>query len=466
VRVTFPNGEDQPAENVFNSLVVGYLGLESAQLFTPPGRAMVFVCEPSQQLQPRECYHEIVTRFAERAWRRPLTDEETAGVVALWEQLAVKENGDDAVMLVMRALLMSSKFLYRASLVAPSDELDEDADMVPLDDYVLASRLSYFLWSSMPDEELLTAAEDGELHDDDGMRTQVRRMLADPKADGLRKGFASQWLSTRMFAGHHPDPTLYPSFDAPLRAAMTAEAELFFVDFLHNERPIGDMMIAEFGYLNDRLAAHYGVTAPGSAEMIRVEIPEGGRRGLLNQGAWLTATSASTRTSPVNRGRWILDQLLCTVVPPPPPDIPPLEPPQPGETVRETLAKHRENPTCASCHDKLDPAGLGMEGFDPVGVVRTLENGVPIDVSGALPGDQPFEGVEELAAIMQGEPRFVSCVTDKLYGYALGRGIVPQDDVILDRIEDGLAAEGGSLDRLIELIAVSPGFRMRAREVE
>ncbi|MBC8071753.1 MAG: DUF1592 domain-containing protein [Deltaproteobacteria bacterium] len=466
VRITFPNGDDQPAENVFNSLVVGYLELESAQLFTPPGRAMVFVCEPSQQLQPRDCYHEIVTRFAERAWRRPLTSEESAGVVALWEQLAVKENGDDAVMLVVRALLMSSKFLYRASFIAPTEDMDEDTDLVPLDDHVLASRLSYFLWSSMPDDELLAAAADGELRDDDGMRAQVRRMLADPKADGLRQGFASQWLSTRMFARHAPDPTMFPSFDTPLRTAMIAEAELFFADFVRNGRPLGDMMTAEFGYLNDRLAAHYGVAAPGSAELIKVEIPQDGRRGLLTQGAWLTATSASTRTSPVNRGRWILDQLLCNPVPPPPPDIPPLEPPQPGETVRETLAKHRENVACAGCHDLIDPAGLGMEGFDPVGVARTHENGVPIDVSGALPDNQPFDGVEELAAIMQGEPRFVSCVTDKLYGYALGREVVAQDDAILDRIEDGLVAEGGSLDRLIELIAVSPAFRMRPREVE
>ncbi len=466
VRITFPNGDDQPAENVFNSLVVGYLDIESAALFTPPGRAMVFTCEPSEQLDPRPCYHEIVTAFAERAWRRPLEGDEAEELVALWERLAVKERGDDAVLLVVRAILMSSKFLYRPSFPLPDDELDDDADLVPLDDYVLASRLSYFLWSSMPDDALIDAAAAGELRSEEGIRGQVRRMLDDPKADGLRRGFAAQWLSTRTFARHQPDPTLFPMFDEPLRAAMIAEAELFFADFLTNGLPIGEMMTADFGFSNDRLASHYGMPLPGSTEPIEVELGDGDRRGLLTQGAWLVATSASTRTSPVNRGRWILDQLLCNPVPPPPPDIPPLEPPEPGETVRETLAKHRENDVCAGCHDQLDPAGLGMEGFDPVGVVRVLDNGAPIDESGAIPPGTPFVGAAELAELLSGDPRFVGCLTQKLYGYALGRKFEPEDGPIVADIGDALAAEGESLDALIELIAISPGFRMRPREVE
>jgi hypothetical protein len=466
VTITFPNGADQPAENIFNSLVVGNLAIASDTLVTPPGRAIVYVCEPSQALVPADCYHTIVTRFAERAWRRPLTQDEADELVALWEQLIWKEDADKAVSLVVRAILMSSKFLYRASFPAPDADADAYTDLAPLDDYVLASRLSYFLWSSMPDDALIAAAAAGDLRSDEGLRTEVRRMLADPKADGLRRGFASQWLATRTLARHAPDPTLFPTFDEPLRAAMIEEAELFFAEFLQNGRPLGDMMTADFGYLNDRLAQHYGLVPPGSAEMIKVEIAAGGRRGLMMQGAWLTATSASNRTSPVNRGRWILDQLLCNPVPPPPPDIPPLEEPQPGETVRETLAKHRENPVCAGCHDLLDPAGLGMEGFDPVGVERDTENGVPIDVSGALPTDQPFTGAAELAALLETDPRFVSCLTDKLYAYALGREIVVEDSMFLASIDEELPAEGGSLDRLIELVAVSPAFRMRPRETE
>jgi hypothetical protein len=465
VSITFPNGADQPAENIFNSLVVGYLDVASDTLVTPPGRALVYVCEPSQALVPAECYRTIVTRFAERAWRRPLTQEEADEIVALWDQLIWKEDADAAVGLVVRAILMSSKFLYRASFPAPSDT-DAFTDLVPLDDYVLASRLSYFLWSSMPDDALIAAAAAGDLRSDEGVRDEVRRMLADPKADGLRQGFASQWLSTRILARHAPDPTLFPTFDEPLRTAMIAEAELFFSDFLANGRPLGEMMTPDFGYTNDRLAQHYGLVPPGSAEMVRVELAAGDRRGLIMQGAWLTATSASNRTSPVNRGRWILDQLLCNPVPPPPPDIPPLEEPEPGETVRETLAKHRENPVCAGCHDLLDPAGLGMEGFDPVGVERDMENGVPIDVSGALPTDQPFVGAAELASLLETDARFVSCLTDKLYAYALGRELVAEDAPFLASIDEELPAEGDSLDRLIELVAVSPAFRMRPREME
>ena len=466
VVITFPNGDDQPAENVYNTLVVGYLDIQSAALFTPPGRAMVFTCEPSAQLDPRPCYHEIVTKFAARAWRRPLSSDEAQGIVDLWEELAVRETGDDAVLLVVRALLMSSKFLYRASLPDPDDLDDDEAELVPLDDYVIASRLSYFLWSSMPDDELFEAADAGHLRSAGGIRAQVQRMLADPKADGLRKGFASQWLSTRSFARHQPDPTMFPTFDEPLRAAMIQEAELFFAEFLQNGAPIGEMMTPEFGFTNDRLATHYGKALPGSAEVIEVELAAGDRRGLLEQGAWLVATSASTRTSPVNRGRWILDQLLCTTVPPPPPDIPPLEPPEPGETVRETLAKHRENDVCAGCHDKLDPAGLGMEGFDAVGVERSLENGVAIDVSGAIPPGTEFVGSDELAALLADDPRFVSCLSKKLYGYALGREVAVEDTDFLADIDDALGAEGGSLDVLIELVVTSPAFRMRPREVQ
>jgi hypothetical protein len=318
----------------------------------------------------------------------------------------------------------------------------------------------------MPDAELFDAAASGHLRSAGGIRSQVQRMLADPKADGLRKGFASQWLATRSFARHQPDPTMFPTFDEPLRAAMIEEAELFFAEFLQNGAPIGEMMTPDFGFTNDRLATHYGEALPGSAEVIEVELAAGDRRGLLEQGAWLVATSASTRTSPVNRGRWILDQLLCNPVPPPPPDVPPLEPPEPGETVRETLAKHRENEVCAGCHNQLDPAGLGMEGFDPVGVERTLENGVPIDVSGAIPPGTEFSGSDELAALLADDPRFVSCLSRKLYGYALGREVATEDSPFLADIDDALAADGGSLDVLVELVATSPAFRMRPREVQ
>jgi len=466
--ITFPNGSDQPAENIFNSLVVGYLDITSEATVLPAGRARVYVCEPGQVADPEGCHKAIVTQFAARAWRRPLTAEEAAGVFELWQQLRATEGDHAAVSLVVRALLMSSKFLYRPSL--PAENAAASDGLVPLDDHALASRLSYFLWSSMPDDALFAAAASGALRTTEGLQQQVRRMLADPKAAGLRRGFASQWLATRALAAHAPDPTTYPAFDEPLRAAMIAEAELFFGDFVTNGRPLGDMLDPDFGFLNDRLALHYGESAPGTAELTRVPLAEDSRRGLVLQGAWLTAMSASNRSSPVNRGRWILEQLLCITIPPPPPDIPPLMPPAEGETAREMLAQHREDPVCAGCHDLIDPAGLGMEEYDGIGAWRALENGLPVDASGALPsavpGGQPFDGAAGLAALIADDPRFTECLTDKLFTYALGRQKAYGDTPFRADIHEQMAGDDGSLDQLIELIALSPAFRMRPEKAD
>ena len=465
VTVTFPNGADQPAENIFNSLVIGSLAITSDALTEPPGRALIYVCDPVEAVVPDDCYRTIVTNFAGRAWRRPLTDVEATQVFALWQQLSAAEGPEAAVMLTVRAMLLSAKFLYRPSLAgAPGP--DTPQGLAPLDDYALASRLSYFIWSSMPDEELMTAAAAGLLRDEAGLREQVARMLVDPKADGLRRGFASQWLATRNFARHSPDAAAFPTFDEPLRAAMIAESELFFKEFLTNKLPVEKMFDPDFGFLNDRLAQHYGLPLPGTAEMRRVALARDQRRGLTLLGAWLTATSASNRTSPVNRGRFILEQMLCTPIPPPPPDIPPLMEPAEGDTIREILAKHRENAACAGCHNLLDPAGLGMEGYDGVGARRDLEYGVPVDESGAIPTDVPFVGATELAEILADDPRFAACLTDKLFTYALGRKKVPFDWPFAEEISEALPEQGGSLDKLIELIALSPAFRMRPEKVE
>lgn len=464
VIITFPNGADQPAENIFNSLVVGYLDLRSEATVVPPGRALVYVCEPTTAPVPEDCYRTIVTRFTARAWRRPLTHAEADAIFNLWQELRAAEGDDVAVGLVVRAVLMSSKFLYRPSFAAAG--ADDSQGAAPLDDYVLASRLSYFLWSSMPDDALLAAAASGALRTIEGLRDEVQRMLADPKATGLRRGFASQWLATRALALHTPDPATFPTFDEPLRAAMIAETELFFGDFMINGRPIGEMMNPDFAYLNDRIAQHYGMPLPGSPTPTRVDLPANTRRGLLMQGAWLTANSASNRTSPVNRGRWILEQLLCTPIPPPPPNIPPLMPPAEGQTQREMLAQHRANPVCAGCHDLLDPAGLGMEGYDGIGAERDLENGQPLDVSGAIPPNTPFEGSGELALLLEDDPRFVACLTDKLFGYALGRERAIEDIAYRKRISEALPATGGSLDQLIELIVTSPAFRLRTEKAD
>ncbi|MCB9570078.1 MAG: DUF1592 domain-containing protein [Myxococcales bacterium] len=463
--ITFPNGYDQPAENIYNSLVVGYLDVESEATVTPPGRTMIYVCDPDAAADPALCYRTIVTRLAQRAWRRPLADADADALSELWSGLAAGEGPEEALKLTLRAILLSSRFLYRPSLPGVAGE-DTPPGLVPLDDYTLASRLSYFLWSSMPDDELFDAAAAGLLRDDDQLRAQVQRMLADPRADGLRAGFASQWLSTRHLALHQPDPATFPSFDEPLRAAMIEESERLFVDFLGNGRPIGEMMRPDFGYLNDRLAEHYGAAPPGSSELVRVDLGDDDRRGLMLLGAWQTATSASNRTSPVLRGRWILEQLLCIAMPAPPPDVPPLMPPAEGATIREVLEEHRQNPTCAGCHDLLDPAGLGMEGYDGVGVRRELEKGLPVDESGAIPDGLAFNGADELAALLAEDPRFVECLADKLFTYGLGRGPMAGDGAHRLALHDALAEAPASLDQLIEMIVLSPAFRTRSEGEE
>ncbi|MEJ7732460.1 MAG: DUF1592 domain-containing protein [Polyangiaceae bacterium] len=316
----------------------------------------------------------------------------------------------------------------------------------------------------MPDDELFEAARSGSLRDAGELRAQVQRMLGDDKASALRKGFAAQWLSTRMLAGHAPDPNAFPYFDEPLRAAMIEETELFFDDFLHNGRPIRDMLVPDFGYLNDRLARHYRLPEPGSDELVRVELSGDQRRGLISQGAWLTAMSASTRTSPVIRGRWLLEQALCQEMAAPPPDIPAFKEPKEGATIRETLAEHRANPKCASCHDLLDPAGLGLEELDGIGAWRETEKGKPVDSSGAIPPGKPFWGAAELARTLADDPRFSECLTSKLYMYAMGRTLEASDKAFLADLGDELPVAGGSLDRAIELIVLSPAFRMRNAE--
>ncbi len=461
VRLSFDNRYNQPAENEGNQLVVGYIQAVSAALSTPPGRQRLYTCMPAEAPDAAACYTEILTGFAARAWRRPLSAEEAAGLAQLWSKLAATEPQEEALILCVRAVLLSSKFLYRASYDAPAGAATPTPEWVPLDDHALASRLSYFLWSSMPDEALFEAARSGALRTDDGLHAAVTRMLADERSAGLRQGFASVWLWARALRTAAPDETAFPDFDEPLRQAMISETELFFGDFLHNGQPVQRMLKPDFTFANDRLAKHYGLPLPGSADPVRVTLPPGARGGLLMQGAWLTATSDPTHTSPVRRGRFILEQLLGQIIPAPPPGIPALSTSNPNLTMRERLAEHRANEKCALCHDVVDPVGLGMEEFDGVGARRQMEQGKPVDTSGALGKDKPFFGADQLAGLIQEDPRFTSTLVRNLYAYALGRGLVPEDESFLAELKDSFVSRGERLDALVELIVLSPSFRMR-----
>jgi hypothetical protein len=441
------------AENVSNNVFVASLEVRSLQMTDGPGHARVYVCEPLGLIADH-CYEEIIGTFASRAWRRPATTSEIADLFALF--VTVRDGGEsdeDALRLVMRAIMTSPKFLYRLRTTGDADE-----DMW-LDDYVLASRLSYFLWSSMPDDRLFEVAAEGGLASDDGLREAVAWMLEDDKAEALLDGFAEQWLATRLLATASPSPEVYPEFDDAVRTAMIEEARLFFADFLDNGLPVTAFIRPDFAYRNDRLAAHYGLPAVGSEALVRVAAGDGDRRGLLLLGAWLTAYSHAERASPIRRGRFVSDRLLCSPVPPPPPDLE-FEPVEVGDSasVREQLEKHRSDPTCKSCHVLLDGIGIGLEELDGVGRIADGE----VDNRGELPDGRVFAGAEELSELYAHSEEFVECFAQKLFTYAMGRPPESFDTPDLERMAAEAVENGGELPELIDAIVHTPAFRSPA----
>jgi hypothetical protein len=452
VRVIPTNFVNSPEINVSNNIFAASLTVRAVATAFGPGRSLVYVCEPVEPIA-MQCYETILRRFATRAWRRPVTDEEANSLMALFESIqAGGETQPDALRLVMRAVMISPKFLFRART---SDDADGDGW---LDPYVLASRLSYFLWSSMPDDRLFDMAADGSLATDEGLSEAVAFMLADPKAQALLDGFAEQWLSTR----HLPDgvTTSIPGYDADLAAAMTAESKLLFGDYLTNDLPAASIVQPDFAYLNDRLATHYGVALPGSSEMVRVPAGDGSRRGLLSLGAWLTTHSDGEHSSPIRRGRWASDSLLCSPVPPPPAGvvIDPIELDD-ATSVREALEKHREDPSCAMCHKLLDVLGIGFEEYDGLARLRTDP---AIDNLGELPDGREFEGAAELASLYSNSEVFVGCLTQKLFTYATGRAPQPYDMPYLQDVAANATGSGDSLPLVIDAIVHTPAFRSPA----
>jgi hypothetical protein len=468
VTIKCDNYVNSPAENITNQLVVSSIEARGEAQVVPASRAKVYTCEPAQAADPEGCYGRIITGFAERAFRRPLISAEADSLHALWQKLRLKEGDDEAIGLIVRSVLVSPSFLYRPSFELASALVVDAQGLVPLDDYTIASRLSYFLWSSMPDQQLFDAAKTGALQTEDGLSSAVERMLADPRARALRDGFAAQWLNGRPLAQVSKDPEKYPDFDEPLRAAMSDEVKQFFGAFLEQELPLPRMLDPGFGFVNDRLAKHYGLPLPGTDQLTRVTLPAGARGGLLFQGAWLTASSEANRTSPVKRGRFLLERILCRAVPPPPPNVPAFEEPENDVTMRERLAEHRKSLACAGCHNLLDPVGLGLEELDGIGSLRRVEAGAHIDTSGAVPGsaeaptaDVPYAGGLELIGKLKDDPRFTRCLTQKLYGYALGRTLAAGDQPYWEALA-GAGSSQTTLSQLIRSIALSPAFRRQS----
>jgi hypothetical protein len=428
----------------------------------PETHRRIMDVEHTADLPPREAARAIVTRFATRAFRRPVKPDEVDRLLALYDQADKEgERFENAVRAALEAVLVWPHFLFRVELDPPGSQ---PGTSYPIGEYELASRLSYFLWSTMPDDELFALAAQGRLRQN--LEAQVRRMLADPKSAALVQNFAGQWLTLGKLAYVNPDPKTFPGFDEPLRAAMVRETELFFEAVLREDRSILDLIDADFSFLNERLARHYGIKGVKGDDFRRVPLGSsrgGGGGGILTQASILTLTSNPTRTSPVKRGKWVLEQILGSPPPPPPPDVPELpETKRLTGSLRKVMEQHRANALCASCHNKMDPIGFAFENYDAVGVWRDRDGGFPIDPAGVLPDGQSFQGPAELKHIIKGKKDdFRRCLTEKMLTYALGRGLEYYDRCAVDAILEALDGSGDKLSSLVLAVTQSEPFQMR-----
>ncbi len=399
----------------------------------------------------------VLRWFADRAYRRPITHAELARLVGFVEAAQrAGEPADAGLRLALQAILVSPYFLFRVEPMSQSTE--------PLDDFEIATRLSYFLWASTPDVDLFRAAAAGTLRQPAVLTTQTRRMLEDSKSRSLATDFAAQWLQVRALNAFTPDPARFPDFDASLRRAMLREAELFFDAIVREDRSVLDLLDADFTYVNERLARHYGIAGVHGDAFRRVSLAGTGRGGVLTQAAVLTVTSNPTRTSAVKRGRWVLDNLLGTPPPAPPPGADDLKPAPAGRnlTLRQRLDAHRSKSECASCHARMDPLGFGLENFDAVGAWRSRDGGEPIDASGTLLDGRRFNGPDELRSLLRDRAGdFRRCLAEKLLTYALGRGLTPADDCAIRRIVTETARDGDRFSALVLAIVRSEPFQSR-----
>jgi hypothetical protein len=371
--------------------------------------------------QAQDCIRKLATGLARRAWRRPVTGPEIDRLMAV--AAAAGTRGEDALgqlRFALVATLISPHFLFRV-------ELDPQPDSIaahPVGPFELASRLSYLIYRSMPDDALFEAAEKGRLATAADVRREVSRMLADPRGAELVESFVGQWLDLDGLSEHQVDPALFgDAFDPELARSMRAETVSFFTELLRQNLPVSELLDARFTYVDARLARHYGLGATAPASVTRVQLDGSRRTGLITQASVLTATSAPNRTSPVARGAWVLAQLLCAPPPPPPPDVPALPEAelQAPKNARELLEMHRKDPSCTPCHQVIDPIGLGLENYDAIGRWRDRDNGVPIDAAGMLPDGSTFRGAVELGALLARDPRVASCVASNLFTYAVSR---------------------------------------------
>lgn len=430
-----------------------------------PSRRRIFTCQPKSPTDEVPCARQILSTLARGAYRRPVREDDLELLLGFYQSGRNGGTFDDGIEMALRRILADPEFMFRFERdpenVAPGTAY-------PVSDLELASRLSFFLWSSIPDDELLDVAVHGRLSDPAVLQRQTRRMLQDPRSQALVTNFAGQWLYLRELKNTVPDPLTYPDFDDNLREAFQKETELFFQSIVREDRSVLDLLNADYTFVNGRLAQHYGIPNIYGPDFVRVHVTDQARRGLLGQGSILLLTSNANRTSPVTRGKWILENILGSPPPLPPPNVPPLK--DNGNdtkvlSVRERMEQHRANPVCAACHKIMDPIGFSLENFDGVGKWRTLDSGLPIDTSGQLVDGTHVEGPATLRQALLGySDAFVNTVSEKLLTYAVGRELQYYDMPAVRAIASQAKANGYRFSSLIAATVASQPFRMRLKK--
>jgi hypothetical protein len=470
VSVAFVNdyyNTKDPVGKQDRNLYVRYLELNGPQDAKPemtPAYRHIVPEPPTAPSEVQPDARKYLHNFANRAYRRPITTEELDRLMKLFN--AGYKNGgsfDGGMQLAMEGILVSPNFLFRVEL----DPKNSGAQVRALNDYELASRLSYFLWSSMPDDELLDLAAAGKLHQDAVLNQQVKRMLADPKAQALADNFAGQWLQLRKLAIIEPNPKQFPGIDNEMKNYMATETKMFFNSVLQNNKPITDFIDCDYSYINGPLAKLYGIEGVTGDQFERVKVEEP-RGGVLTQASVLTVTSNPTRTSPTKRGKWVLEQILGTPPPPPPPGVSQINDEKKqlsGATIRKLMEEHRKNPMCAACHAKMDPLGFGLDNFDAVGRWRTKDGSFDVDSTGTLPSGESFKGASDLKKILlRDKPEFARALAEKLLTYGLGRGMESADKCSIDAIVKRSAENDYRFESLLIAVIDSDPFRKRKGE--
>ncbi len=454
VAMVFANPFEDKSNKAFRTLGLDRMEIEGPLNVAHP----ILIAKPEGKDDKKAAAEKVIASFARKAYRRPLKAGETARLLKLFE-IAEKqgEKFEQAIKLPLKAILCSPHFLFRIEDDAKLPETSRT-----LNDFELATRLSYFLWSSMPDAELFQLAEKGELRKPGVLKAQVTRMLKDWKSQSLKYDFAGQWLMLRSVWGVSPDTGAYPNWDDKLKSSMIRETEQYFDYIVKQDRPITEFLDSDYTFVNERLAKHYGMTGVRGEEFRKIALVDNRRGGVLTQASVLTVTSNPTRTSPVKRGKWVLENLLASPPPPPPPNIPELEKTELKGTLRQQMEQHRANPACASCHEKMDPIGFGLENFDGIGAWRTEEKKTKLDASGVLPGGVKFDGPGELRKILLGKSEmFRRCLAEKLLTFAIGRGMEYYDKCILDELALKTKAGGDRFSALVLAIVESEPFQQR-----